>query len=93
MKYLSTIHPEVFNQSTIETFIRDLKNKQLIPSRLNYEDLLAATSLGDKISMAKIEHIGKANPHKTELIRYLIEFPIPFFHRFITSLQELYFPW
>jgi predicted transcriptional regulator of viral defense system len=76
--YLSTKPPEVFNQSTIETFIRDLKSKQLIPSRLNYEDLLAATSLGDKISLAKIEHIGKANPQKTELIRYLINSPFPF---------------
>lgn len=77
-KYLAELLPTVLNQVTLHAFFNNLMNKYDVPFKLNCEDFIDTFTNSNKIEMAKIIHIGKANPQKTELIRYLINSPSPF---------------
>lgn len=70
--------PTVFNQETLRHFLNELQKKHIIPPKPKYESIMELVTRSNKIDMAKIKHIGMANPQKTEHIRYLINSPSPF---------------
>lgn len=63
------------NLQEIKILFDDLKQEGILPARLEFPPFVETAQKNGLIRVGTIKHVGKANPYRSEIVRYLINNP------------------